>query len=1751
MATIDELRARAELIAEETQIGGNTAERVGEAFDMVADIIEAVDPEENQAVLYNEQSPTTAQQAQARTNIDAQQTLTSGLNIKTIAGHSLLGSGDVELDNVEATQSASAQTTTISVNDTDYTIAVGAAPVDDSVKYTAPTWQAVNTALADKVNYTDLQTSVSASSSLPVQSQAIASAIAASANVQADWDTTNASNGSYIKNKPNIVENLAGSGSESTTLIKAGNNSTNGAYVRVDQSTAAISGNGGGVAISSNGVELTAGNSGYPNATVMYNGYEIAKKTEVNAVASIKANKASNPTNGDLAALDSSGNITDSGYKPADFQTALTFDDYPTDSSSNPVKSGGVYTMLTTKQDKMFVESVNGGTTLRAGLNYYHKITSEVNTLNIILPVPSSIVYLNNTKIEFTTGDSPAITFTSTGTVTTSLTFEANTHYLIECYYAVDEWVVNSVDSKQDIITDLSTIRSGASAGATAVQPATLATALAAKQNTLTFDTTPTASSTNPVTSGGIKTALDLKADSSTSYTQTEVDTLLSSKQNTLSFDNSPTDSSTNPVTSGGIYDALEGKQDALVSGSNIKTLNGESLIGSGDLTIEDGADGENAVNPFKGWFASLAALQDAYAAPEVGDYAFVVSGSTAAIYSCATAGTWANSGLTAETSNIQTFSTGEAVNETGIGSVEEGGTDLVTGGAVYDEIEKIAIINLDKEYPLSSGYYQCTNASGSNYAPSVIPSGRRKNGLLITFYTAAYTPAVYQFSGLASASASWLTVTRWTKITRYSDFTDNMLLSQGVINVTKDYGSSIGSGNYFQCTNASADYFAPSYVPAARRERGALLTIEVSQYNWKIYQFQSIIGGWTAANRWVEIGSGYNSMPYEVFETVTNSAYNNRSLTISSDVLFTDGATVLNIRLSGYSFYLYSLTSIIADGTTYSVTDISGNALTCQSMAQLDKYYKFLYKDGTFVLLNPDNFAELYPVKDSDYDFYAKGDLEVGFINSTNGQEGDLNTRLRTKQGRFYKSPLTVAAKDGYLINGYFAFGENGFVSYTASGQSSVEIGTDSYYYRFVFKKSNNGAFTSAEDVAIIKAAAETGGVTEVVSLDTVENMITIGTSHTEGNGCLKMKSFVPYLSALYDWNVVNLGISGCSYIQALYLFQNDTTFTTTNAKFGDINKGGICLDFLGGNAENVYFTEPYDAKYTVANMKRLYSVLRSYGYDVILGSYFGDQSNSIGVIQDRVAREMGLQVVQMNSECKRLNMQRTGVSGFSPYFYNNHFGTRTVANQFYPFWEAARIRRPRTAIKVFRNRATVSDNSELLYNNIFERIKIWREIDINHMSIDGHDEYVDRLDSFISDGLAQTRITSEYNTLKSGGTIAIEDKALVEFVLPATSGGISSLSLHLTLTGTNSLYLRKYIDSDLAIAYTPTNGVFVLDSVDGIEVGDVFTCDYSDYSGVTFTVESVNEDNLYVVLIPSQTVAYSGAVSGVTITRESDSATFNVSNITGSVPSSYTDSFAFSGFGEWELVTADSDGTIEIEYPEKYMDFDKVSLLVDGSGTIADIYATVEYTGEKQCSIYEPRSNEPLRGVWETILTDAFSGTDTPTSAVGSISATNGSYGWNGIKLYNGSSLGREIPAYYLTEYNTPYILHLKSGDSVSYSISDFVHSVGEPLARFKIRITARYAPEDNLDVAAESFTITQDSFDFARLGIKTSLSSTANSGRYFTNEVYVPASFVEINQDLYIDMGAEDSLTLEAIDNDIEILMVQVWKINSIQG
>lgn len=82
---------------------------------------------------------------------------------------------------------------------------------------------------------------------------------------------------------------------------------------------------------------------------------------------------------------------------------------------------------------------------------------------------------------------------------------------------------------------------------------------------------------TKSETSGAteISTALSSKADTATTYTKTETD---------------------NAITA-----ATSTKQDTLVSGTNIKTINGETLLGEGNITIQGGSGGGKAIEAGRG----------------------------------------------------------------------------------------------------------------------------------------------------------------------------------------------------------------------------------------------------------------------------------------------------------------------------------------------------------------------------------------------------------------------------------------------------------------------------------------------------------------------------------------------------------------------------------------------------------------------------------------------------------------------------------------------------------------------------------------------------------------------------------------------------------------------------------------------------------------------------------------------------------------------------------------------------------------------------------------------------------------------------------------------------------------------------------------------------------------------------------------------------------------------------------------------
>jgi len=129
------------------------------------------------------------------------------------------------------------------------------------------------------------------------------------------------------------------------------------------------------------------------------------------------------------------------------------------------------------------------------------------------------------------------------------------------------------------------------------------------------------------VTGQEVSQTYETKSDATAK--ETALQDAINTKQDILTFDNVPTNGSSNPVKSDGIYDALATKQpnisdlqtirsgaaagatavqpaelqtellqkqDRLISGTNIKTINNQSLLGSGNIVIQGGGSDPEAV---------------------------------------------------------------------------------------------------------------------------------------------------------------------------------------------------------------------------------------------------------------------------------------------------------------------------------------------------------------------------------------------------------------------------------------------------------------------------------------------------------------------------------------------------------------------------------------------------------------------------------------------------------------------------------------------------------------------------------------------------------------------------------------------------------------------------------------------------------------------------------------------------------------------------------------------------------------------------------------------------------------------------------------------------------------------------------------------------------------------------------------------------------------------------------------------------
>lgn len=249
---------------------------------------------------------------------------------------------------------------------------------------------------------------------------------------------------------------------------------------------------------------------------------------QVNTVTGVKGNAENNYRTGEINISPANiglGNVdnTSDANKPISTatqtaldgkQSVLTFDNAPAEQSENPVKSSGIYSALAGKISTS-AKGVNGGV---AELDANGKVPSsqlpsyvdDVLSYNSVSSFPATgedgkIYIAKDTNLSYRwTGSDYAVISPSLALGNTSSTAYRG-DWGAEDRAAIGTLTSLQTTAKSDLVAAINEIK-----------------------NVLTFDSTPTENSTNPVTSGGIYNALAGKADA------TATQTALNAKQNAL-----------------------------------------------------------------------------------------------------------------------------------------------------------------------------------------------------------------------------------------------------------------------------------------------------------------------------------------------------------------------------------------------------------------------------------------------------------------------------------------------------------------------------------------------------------------------------------------------------------------------------------------------------------------------------------------------------------------------------------------------------------------------------------------------------------------------------------------------------------------------------------------------------------------------------------------------------------------------------------------------------------------------------------------------------------------------------------------------------------------------------------------------------------------------------------------------------------------------------------------------------------------
>lgn len=627
---------------------------------------------------------------------------------------------------------------------------------------------------------------------------------------------------------------------------------------------------------------------------------------------------------------------------------------------------------------------------------------------------------------------------------------------------------------------------------------------------------------------------------------------------------------------------------------------------------------------------------------------------------------------------------------------------------------------------------------------------------------------------------------------------------------------------------------------------------------------------------------------------------------------------------------------------------------------------------------------------------------------------------------------------------------------------------------------------------------------------------------SHGEGFGSIKDKSFISYFSSLVDYNVENYSLSGSTSFNHCNMLMKDSSIG--GVKPSDLGqRGGYVIIVHGGDNESGYFRNGVDGKYFEQNIIHECKAWESLGFRPILSGYWGEQSHPWATIVQSVAKKYGYKYININAANYRFYPNI-----YAPWWYNAHFGTRTCAMQWHSLLKVLDwMSRPMQSVKIFRPRVAGLSLDSLLFDNEYERLEKWIELSLHHQALQaGKENYVDRLDLYKNEGNSLSSVSSEYAALRTGGSVTIQEKALVRIVLPRVN--VDELSIKPIVNGDVSLYARQIRSSVLAIDAGIASAIYTLQSSEGISEGDVLTD--SNNAGVAFTVVDVNGN--MVTCSASAEFTTEGNMTG-TLTTTNGSYPYTH---LGKGPGSNYFNQITKNIGQWVEIE-NTDGVYKISNPSAYSEYDTVDVCLVGSNfTLSDI--EVSYSGGREKSMDNEFGKYMLNG-------DVYKGENILdicnfNNSVVDWNATGDYIQWNGV-----TDLGDHIPVFYKNKGVTQ-IVRLNQGAKLSQAVA--IKGVSDRHAKtYKVKIVARYYPEEYSNVNSEpSNGITVNSYDIGKLGITIKIGNDSLKANY-TDILYVPVTFTEVEKEYTFDMpiSSEQILTLEALTDRIELLYCEVFE------